>query len=57
MLMLLVNNLQIASLPPSFEDANYEENGKEGTWGIFNFLSHKGGCLLSLQKRPLVCLT
>lgn len=31
--MLLVNDLQIASLPPRFEDANYVEHGKEGVWG------------------------
>lgn len=53
MLMLLFNDLQIASLPPRFEDANYEENGKEGTWGIFNFLSHKGDCLLMLTENTL----
>lgn len=31
--MLLINALQIVSLPPGFEDANYEEHGKERTRG------------------------
>lgn len=33
MFMLVVNDLQIASLPPRFEDANYEEHVKERVWG------------------------